>query len=88
VGGRRKEPSPIRGGLLPGAKTGLSQKPTWPDYWRQKTAFEADTDRSALAARTALLGPHLGHWLTADGPSPVYVKTDIDIHLSSGCRSR
>jgi hypothetical protein len=35
----------------------LTQKPTWPDYWRQTTAFEPDTGRSALAARTALLAP-------------------------------
>ena len=35
----------------------LTQKPTWPDYWRQTTAFETDTGRSALAARTALHAP-------------------------------
>jgi len=29
-------------------------RPTWADYWRQTTAFEADTNRSALAARAAL----------------------------------
>ena len=35
----------------------LTHKPTRPDYWRQRTAFEADSGRSVLAARTALLAP-------------------------------
>ena len=42
-----------------GAPQCLTQKPTWPYYWRQRTAFEADTGRSALAAGTALYAPEL-----------------------------
>jgi hypothetical protein len=35
----------------------LTQKPTWPDYWRPRTAFETHNGRSALAAATGLHAP-------------------------------